>query len=408
MITVLFSAYCTHSSHKRICEGIIDLLETNGYKVSFFSNSVLNKDRSKILLDDMESTHPDIIISFNKKGYRYIRSILKKCNIPHIYISCVSDFGSEFIYDLTLFDHAILIRDEQKPVVTTFLRDFITLIDLPFRINNLKIDNLERNNSQILVSISSLEALLQIVSSINILSHHCDNILVITNSSDMKFLLNPSIKCLKEDQVDILEQINQSKLIIGDKNIIIEGLLLKKTCVVVGEKGLGGLVDKDNVIYQYTEGFNGRLGAQKEEYIPSELALEYIKKGIAGENAEEFDNIYSLLEIKFNNLFKILDNIINSTISLKSNILDIKLKKNDIFRYHMVQESKTYLVTNYATSKILFSIDEEVFEVINLFQEPITAREVMVGIKYENLCGFENFIIELITNKLIYNNEIQN
>ncbi len=36
MITVLFSAYCTHSSHKRICEGIIDLLETNGYKVSFF------------------------------------------------------------------------------------------------------------------------------------------------------------------------------------------------------------------------------------------------------------------------------------------------------------------------------------------------------------------------------------
>lgn len=403
MINILLSAYCISYAHKNICAGIIDMFSNDEYFIDILSNVTLNSLFAQQSQENILINNYDAVISFNKRGYQFISKHLKNRHIPNIYIFCNSEITSEYIYNIEAFSHIIIINDDSKQIPHIFSGEYITRIDIPFQLPNKTRQFQNIIDKQILVHISDNEALLTIIPVLNNLQDR--EILIVNDKNNIKPMLQSNIKCLKKSQIDISDQINKSNLIIGDGSTILNGLLLLKTCVVVGSRGLGGLITNDNIEIQFKSGFQGRVGAERGEYIPQSLFFEEIQRGLKN---SKYDNEFfsSFLEHEYKKITSILHSIIHKSISLRSSkIWNLKFRKSKQFGYYKKNDSESILIIDQSFNKMLCLINQEEFSIIECFKKAVTPLEIFNALDLGNTNDYDNFINELISNKLIYNDE---
>lgn len=182
---------------------------------------------------------------------------------------------------------------------------------------------------------------------------------------------NTNIFLLKRNLAEIDSIIETCDLIIGSGEAVTRTITLKKPCIIVGERGYGGILNNDVFNYQYIHNFQGRIGGSLEEYIPENLILEDINTVFSYKESVLYDltsSNYNLLQnqqsqIK-NRWRQCLSDIIKN--SSDSNMIDsiIHISK-DYALIHLSDE--IYIISEVHTRKIHSQIGKDEADIINLF-----------------------------------------
>lgn len=135
---------------------------------------------------------------------------------------------------------------------------------------------------------ASLEMTLQLVRLFNQLTSW--NIIFQTKYKQLSSVFNGNIKIVNNKE-DIQLLIQQSDVVAGTGYAALYAILCNKPCIVVGEKGYGGLISKDNLKEQYRSFFQGRIGGRYMEMLPNNLIVEDLRTT----DVDNYDGICGLL-----------------------------------------------------------------------------------------------------------------
>jgi len=402
MNKILFSAYCTCTTHKALCEGVVEMMTQSGHTVCVLSNTPLNTNAQSLHIEQKCMTEYDVAISFGRRGYSNMCKYMGYRNIPHIYMLAQSDWMSEYI-DSQKYDHILSIMDSVYRMAPIYLKNNVTKIGLPFILPNAPLSDYPGATSRILVNISDTDVLLNILPVLNGLHHNMP--ITIVGNYRFKNLFNPNIEYIHAS-IDTNDLIKKSSIIIGNGHTVLAGLLQCKPVVIVGCRGLGGLVTKENIATQYCAGFHGRVGAEKGEFVPAVLLEREIKKGLQfiDKRNEEQLAVVSFLAQAYQRNVVCLNQLLMSVIKQKKESWTLLWEKNPSFDYQRIGNN-SYIVTNMDTNKMLFSIRYEECQIIEYFTEPATPQDVFNKSKYGNIEAFREFIDQLIFHRILYYHE---
>jgi len=393
MKTILISAHCAKLSHSFFCKSIVDILLSFGYHVDHLDPN-----------NDAMITKYDAVISFNLSGYRKIRKYLKNRKFTHIYMCCLSDIVTDFLYDNEMFDSMIVIRDEQGKGPGLLQRNFVRSIDMPFQKPQITAPKRNNEKSRLLVHTSKFETLFAILPVIN--RFEDVDIKIISPLPINKKLLNHHIATVRNCYIsNVLPLIEEADIVIGDGAALLIGLLHRKQAIVVGKRGLGGLIDENNVEMLYRTGFSGRVGAENGEHIPygfleKELtvALQKIKQGHPA--SPEVQNVFARMHEQTSlNLQKILQASIKQSTSLWETQLNINIH----FGLYPVADNQ-HVIMDRVSGRVLFIVNEDEYLIIQAFKQVTTPMRAFINFQHQG-DYFIRFVKQLVNNKILLNHE---
>ena len=350
----------------------------------------------------------DVIFYFNCLSHINKR---KHVNNTVILVISATRWFELYPKDFSLYESIILIDDEKR---NSFFRENQTLIfriGYPInKINTLKETVLKENKKVVLIAFDeqdSNELYLRIASVIN--SMISFSIKLVINKKDFPCsTFNDTVICC--DKHEFGKLINTADLVIANKTFALQALLAQKPLIVLGTRGIGCLVKPSTVKYHYEHFFNGRIGGEIGEYIPSKILLNEILDSLEMKQDElntlVLSNYKWLQETKKLQSEELL-HFINQTISnyniiaKPSKILEAFLFISSEFSLVPIKEDK-YIVIKNITNSYHSTIEKEEAEILHFFKEGNNVSSVMFKSGYnEAQNNFIDFIADLIKEKIL-------
>jgi len=389
------------SNEEFILEAFLAQL-SSGFHISQLHISNLDDDTKENTLNT------DIIFYFN-----CLSQINKRKHINNIVILVISATRWFELYpkDLSLYENIILIDNEKRN--NFFVENKSLIFRMGYPIKKMKIQNktiLKENNKVILIAFeeqNSNELYIRIASIINSLIPF--RIKIIVNKKDFPCsIFNDTVICC--DKHEFGKLINTADLVIANKTFALQALLTQKPLIVLGTRGIGCLVKPSTVKYHYEHFFNGRIGGEIGEYIPSKILLNEILDSLEMKQDElntlVLSNYKWLQETKKIQSEELL-HFINKTVSNYNiiakphNILEAYLFISPVFSLVPIKEGK-YMVINNITNCYHSTIEKEEAEILHFFRERNNVSSVMFKSGYnEAQNNFIDFIADLIKEKIL-------
>ncbi len=364
------------------CETLLQSLILNQFEVDVLSNKVLDPDLNSIKSDKNCSKY-DLIIAYNKKGIKRIKtaenhiSILYFCSNINYYKERVS---VDYYYKLYIVGGAQLIDDNTYS-----------------KIDCLFLEALSLKKNHIVVAVSSNSIINKLTPLINsIISEKFYLISIIEKIININF--NPNIKIINDFKRSN-ELFKEAKIIFGEGQYAIKGILLEKPVLIVGEYGYGGLIRKENIELLFKNGFTGRSGGTKDEYLPINLINNDLDevKNIPTEELKDIKKIcMNLISKQYENLFE----NIRKCILIKERKYDsLKLWKNDLFSIITNSSSNRYYIRNNITNQYQYELQEDELHFINYFIKESTVYDYFKLYPDKNISN--SFIQDMILLKVL-------
>jgi hypothetical protein len=196
------------------------------------------------------------------------------------------------------------------------------------------------------------------------------------------------------------------QLFIGSGSIITKGLASSKLSLVIGDKGLGGLVNLSNYEILKKYNFSGRPGGTMHEYIPHKLLSSVFNEVISLKDISFVKQLrkYVMRDYSANYFFQQIQQVIRETIRLSRTIKDMNRISNlcpvvgDNF---LIKKSGCTIRGNISTH--LSGIDKETLELVKKCNGKETMAKVLKQEGYSNkdLSVFVENVMELWNNKLV-------
>lgn len=239
MKKILFSACDNTYTQRKNREGLAELLRKNNYQVDSFGN--LNKK-------DLKSY--SLLVVFNRGEYERIHTL--DLNMP---IVCSVDMGFSTPYLNSSKEFSAYCSDLKKRSKR----------------------NRRSREATILVGIDCYQALLRAIILLNSMPDYHIN-LIYSGKRDLSGMLCSHMSVYQEEDIDSM--LGGTDLIIGSKYLALEGIFNEKPVVVLGDCGLGGVVNSDTVMDMYHTGFVGKTEGYIDEYFPLYSLYQEIEKGL--------------------------------------------------------------------------------------------------------------------------------
>ncbi len=347
----------------------------------------------------------DIIISFNYSKFKRIRNICRNC--PVIWIDTADN-------DYRLISGLRWINSVDKMIFTSNIKQnklykFFSKLDIENSIlllpnfNVRKCISDENYNHKILVAIESVDLSISPIFSIlpilNQLRFFSISLLV---SKKIYPITNANIQVINRDQIrDLLDY----DLVIANKDIALNAVLEGVSCIIVGEKGYGGIVRDKNLESLYCSNFNGRDGGYFGEPIPPSLLLRDISSALKSKYNDTND---SRLSTKFTEIYThdvyIIKKIINQQFILnhlsQSQVLSSKLKISGFYSIIQVNKDQWDIVDEF--SKRHFSIGKQEYSIVSKFEKPTNVEIAIIRARMSNKINIPvGFIKQLLKNKIL-------
>lgn len=379
------------------------------HQVSYIISQKDNLDKSETFIDALKNNLFDIVINFSPSLFDQLLILCKDRQVPFFQITQDIFFIEEKRKNINFLSHFIFLSNDDTVPNLLSSNDYIyTLPTISAEINYpTKKENTET---------------LKIV--INI---HCDNIKfspiyelipflnVIPNSSIhivddylQDSFLNPNIELSRTETIDAKKLISKADIVIGNKEFISYGILLEKFCIVIGERGYGGIVSRDLFNNQYKNHFQGRIGGTLGESTPQTLLNDDIGLFLSM-NEEERNNLYLenktlLEEIQKTNLLSLEKFIVDKTekcIKYSSGFKNVTLVLSNDFELTSISDEKFVLV-NKKSQHLHSHFEKEEADIIKSFYKENSVQNAILTNKYEeNQDIFIEFIKTLCDDKIL-------
>jgi len=405
MTNILLSTHYTCFPHHFFCKNIVKLLLSSGYKIDVLSETKLEEEANYFESNDISISKYDVVITFNLAGYRRIKTYLKHRKFSHLYICCCSDLSSQFLYDNEKFDSMIVIRDQLSVNTYPFKAPYIQNIYMPFQKQHEIGSGTRKEKLQILIHISRYEVLLGIIPVVN--QFQDNDIRIVSTRKINNCMLNYHISFTLIRQNSDLEQfIKDSDIVIGDRSTALMGLIYHKKVIVVGDRGIGGLINTDNVEMLFKSGFNGRVGAEMLESVPNHLLSRELSVAIQKirHNAQFSSEIQYCIDQMYEQVSLALNKIIQSAVKQSKYLWEMNLRINPFFEFIPVMNNQ-YAIKDAISGKMKYIINKNEYLIIHAFIHINSPEKVFQNFQQMDRLLFTSYIKRLLVNKILLNNE---
>ena len=405
MTTILLSTYCKCFFHYFFCKNIVKILLSFGYKIDVLSETVLEEDAAYIKSNDISISKYDIVITFNLAGYRRIKKYLKNRKFSHIFMCCRSDLTSQFLYDNEKFDLMVAIHDQQNVNLYPFNAPHLNNMYMPFQKQQGAELRTNKEKLQLLIHISRYEALLNIIPVVN--QFQDIDVRIVSTEKINKCLLNYHISVIFiRSSTDIEQFVKDSDIVIGDRSTALMGLLYHKQVIVVGDRGLGGLINEGNIEMLFKTGFNGRVGAEMLESISGHLLSEELSTAIQKitQNAPFSSVIQYWIDQMYEQVSLAFNKMIHSAIKQSKYLWETNLRQNPSFEFIPVMNTQ-YAILDTMCGKIRFLIDKNEYLIIHAFVQINSPKKVFQNFRQMERTVFISYVKQLLNNKILLDYE---
>ena len=182
--------------------------------------------------------------------------------------------------------------------------------------------------------------------------------------------LNSNIMIIRKEKIS--DTFKFAKIIIGEGQSAIRGIMMEKPVLVLGNFGYGGLVDNNNIDLLFNDGFFGRPGGAKDEHLPFEL-IEYDLNEAKKKPKAELKMLKERLKNLITEEYNILTEYIEYHTSVnEQNICDIKLFKNSLYSLVSTSSSNVFYLKNNITNQLICKLNKDEANFIEYFEESST------------------------------------
>ena len=405
MKKILLSAHCKTQEQKNCTKTLLDILLSKGYHVDIIANFALDIQKNNIQpvssSDNLQKKGYDVIFAHNLKGYEQIKQLAKTKHTPIIYMVQQKDCVKEYLYDMSLISHYLIITDGNEWTRRIFPGSCCTHIPYPYLPSLQSITVPESSSNSILVATDE-KTLLKIISVFNNYGKY--NFTIITDiPAIVKKTVNANCTVVSAKKANITKLIKNARLVVGYGQVILAGIGHGKPCIVAGNYGFGRKVTPENVEQQLLTLFKGRLGASGEEHVPFHLLSHEIDSCMNAKSEELEANgqfLVNFLTTKYEQTASTVDLLIHS-ITVSKSVLDMPLKLSPLYRF-VSYDASSYIVVDDRVMKIHAMVEQEEYDLIHSFEGGATAKIVMQNSLYgKTHKQFISFIEYLIAYKFL-------
>lgn len=356
MKKILFSGSMKNYNDYFFCENLTQYLSSNQFNIHFLGNKQLNLDGHNFKqINNISEFDYDLVIAYNRTGYQKVKEISN--TIPLFYICSGINYYNEHI-DIYEYDKQFVLGKKHFTVDDNISSYINTLFNDKYNPND---------DGSIVVAINSVNIINKLTPFINaMLSENIYLLSVMENIRNINF--NPNIRIIKRFE-KLNELFNSAKLVIGEGQSAIRGILMEIPVLVLGSFGYGGIVNKDNIDLLFQNGFSGRNGGVRDEHLPFDL-IEYDLNEAYKITKEELRNLKKHLKRLIIKEHDILIENINYYSKLKEQSQDdIRLVKNELYDLISTSSSNIYYLKNRITNQFLYELSKEEASFIQFFKE---------------------------------------
>lgn len=333
----------------------------------------------------------DLAIAYNKQGYCDFKRL--GLNIPLLYVISSDVFCDSMLFDYSAYVH-LLIANARGII---YSNSFVTQLSLLFKIEKGISVIKGRKYKRLLVDIGSSSLLMSLLPLLNMYINYEIDVLT-SKPYQFKDVVNTHITLFTPQKREKLME--EADVLIAEGYAALKGVVQQKPVFILGEYGVGGLVEKDNVREQYRTGFSGRLGGVKGEYLPLPMIDFEIRKVFDGQVDGLKDTAGMLCECcqetadKFRQLVLFFAN-------LSQQKEKVFLQKNHFMDY-IYNGAGIYWVVDKVYRKLLFEINEKEKCIVDYFETPHQLNSVFKKMKDNMLHEeIEKSVNELLKYKLL-------
>lgn len=234
------------------------------------------------------------------------------------------------------------------------------------------------------------------------------DIKVVSDNKALRKMLNPNIKAIAEKRAEMDQLMVETDIFLGSGDAALKAIALGKPMIIAGERGYGGLINKENFLVQYHNHFQGRIGGELGELIPEKLlmdnVLDLLEWGSERVNKMVKENHQLLKKESAKQEKTFLDFLqltVNSHEQLKNDLWTMKLKLSGAWQLLPLTQDK-YVLNNIQTGYVHSHFEKEEAEIIRLFGKGITVKKALTTSGYEEEPEmFTEFVQDLVHEKIL-------
>lgn len=225
------------------------------------------------------------------------------------------------------------------------------------------------------------------------------------DKEELEYICNPNIQ-INNGKTDHNIKWEDYDIFIGSEDYAVEAIFQKKPVIIVGKRGMGGLVVPENINSFFRYRFEGRNGGELQEYIPERILNAEIQH-IETINIENIlnENYYLLHKILPHHLsapFLMLE--IQKIIQLNRNILSNQY--NNIYpslqkHIQFIHSDHNSFIINTLTGNFMGELENDAIEWLNEMKGNTPLSDLLNTIRIEEKEEGIAFIKELWDKKII-------
>lgn len=325
------------------------------------------------------------MIAYNRLGFHWIKDCLD--TIPVFYV-----YPSESFYENNLE-----IYRYDKLFILGKLH-FNAGNNVCSKINTFFTDNSKYiDNGSIAVALNKASPINKLTPLLNAMLSE-DFLLLSIGEQIRDINLNSNIEIIRKKE-KISDAFRFAKVIIGEGQSAIRGIMMEKPVLVLGIFGYGGLVDNNNIDLLFNDGFSGRQGGAKDEHLPFEL-IEYDLKEAKKKTKVELKKLKERLKNLITDEYNILTEDIEYHTSVKEqNIRDMKLLKNSLYSLVSTSSINVFYLKNNITNQLICKLNKDESDFIEYLDKSSTISDF--NLKKPGCMINNDFIADLTSLKVL-------
>lgn len=387
---------------------IVNFLSTK-HQVSYIITQRDNLDASETFITSLKNNLFDIVINFSLSLFEQLLTLCETQQIPFFHVTQDIFFIEKKRKNINFLSHFIFLSDSDTIPNLLSNDDYTYVIPTIFSMINSPIKKENTKTLTIVINIQCdnirFSPIYELIPFLNVIPN--SSVHIIDDYLQDSFL-NPNIELSRTKNTDIKNLISKADIVIGNRDFIGYGILGEKFCIVIGEKGYGGVVNSDSFNNQYKNNFQGRIGGTLGESTPQTLLNDDIGFFLSMDE-EDKNNLYSknkffLEEIQKINLLSLERFIIDKTekcIEYNSGFRNTTLMFSNNFELTSISDEK-FLLINKRSQHIHSHFEIEEANIIKSFYKENSVQNAMITNKYEqNQDIFIEFVKTLCDEKIL-------
>lgn len=341
----------------------IEYLGSSGYKIDVFINKPDYDLNTIDKIEKVRSNTYDIFFVINKQ----IRRLYRRTNRT-IYL-----VNSANLYQVNALDHKydmIFQYGHKKGFAQLSSPSYLNIAYINLGEENVL---MEKNDTLFFV-ISNIDTLVSLTPFIN--NQYDKKVAVLCSGHKIpEHLFNSDIAFVTDDDFDHV--LHTSYVVIGEGPLMAKAVLNEKPTIVVGSYGYGGIITQKKLVNHFRHNFSGRIGGAFNEVIPFNL-LNHDLEGIHKITKSELERLRNTIHQQLIEEYRTIGELFTFLAGLnRDSLIETTLVRNNDYIYTPISPLGGHLVIHAKTSKLLYQISKEEYEIINYFESATTVEKII-------------------------------